>query len=95
MLSSTNAASPSRVSSTVVSLDAPEEPEVQITHEEEEHEDINSEFHREVYGPKPGEEGWNTFEARFEAGDSEDPHNWSPAHRWYLTALAGLLVLNA
>ncbi|KAJ7071146.1 major facilitator superfamily domain-containing protein [Mycena amicta] len=31
----------------------------------------------------------------FEEGDTTNPKNWSRLRRWYLTALAGLLVLNA
>ncbi|KAJ7932520.1 major facilitator superfamily domain-containing protein [Mycena leptocephala] len=31
----------------------------------------------------------------FEEGDPANPKNWSRTRRWYLTALAGLLVLNA
>ncbi|KAJ7092602.1 MFS general substrate transporter [Mycena epipterygia] len=31
----------------------------------------------------------------FEEGDPTNPKNWSRARRWYLTGLAGLLVLNA
>ncbi|KAJ7487470.1 MFS general substrate transporter [Mycena galericulata] len=31
----------------------------------------------------------------FEEGDPANPKNWSKAKRWYLTALSGMLVLNA
>ena len=56
-LSFPDAASPSRVSSTVVSVDGQEERAQQVTHEDtEDHEDLNSEFHREAYGPEPGED---------------------------------------
>ncbi len=97
-LSFPGATSPSRVSSTVVSLNGQEdlEREPPVTQEATEgHEDLNSEFHREAYGPEPGEEGWDNFEVRFDPGDPENPYNWSRPQRWYLTALAGLLLLNA
>lgn len=35
------------------------------------------------------------FLVSFSEGDSDNPRNWSSAKRWYLTAIAGLLVLNA
>ncbi|TCD68281.1 hypothetical protein EIP91_011247 [Steccherinum ochraceum] len=57
--------------------------------------DINTEFEREAYGPPPDEKGVDPFEVRFEPGSKEDPHNWSRVQRWYLTALTGILVLNA
>lgn len=57
--------------------------------------DVNLDFQHEAYGPKPGEKDWDAFEVSFPPGSSEDPHNWSRARRWYITSLAGLLVLNA
>ncbi|KAI0788630.1 MFS general substrate transporter [Abortiporus biennis] len=58
-------------------------------------EDLNSEAEREEYGPAPGEKGWDSFEVRFDPDSPENPQNWSKAQRWYLTALAGMLLLNA
>ena len=58
-------------------------------------EDLNEEYHREAYGPDPGEKGWDQYEVRFAPNDPEDPQNWSRAQRWFLTILSGLLVLNA
>ncbi|CAL1706392.1 unnamed protein product [Somion occarium] len=58
-------------------------------------EDVQSEFRHEAYGPQPGEEGWDKFEVRFEPDELANPHNWSRAKRWYMTSVAGLLVLNA
>ncbi|CAL1695318.1 unnamed protein product [Somion occarium] len=58
-------------------------------------EDVNEEYRREAYGPEPGEKGWDEFEVRFAPDDPDDPHTWSRVKRWYLTALSGLLVLNA
>lgn len=62
---------------------------------DEDADSIISEFHREAYGPKEGEKGWDEFEVRLEANDPEDPRNWSRTRRWYITLLGGLLVLNA
>ncbi|KZT02502.1 MFS general substrate transporter [Laetiporus sulphureus 93-53] len=57
--------------------------------------DIQSEFEREAYGPEEGEKDWDPYEVRIPVDDPENPKNWSRAYRWYLTALSGLLVLNA
>lgn len=57
--------------------------------------DVNSEFHREAYGPEPGEKGYDKYEVRFEADDPASPYNWSRVKRWYITLLGGVLVLNA
>ncbi|KAL6299148.1 MFS general substrate transporter [Sparassis latifolia] len=35
------------------------------------------------------------YEVRFDADDPDNPKNWSLAYRWYLTMVAGLLVMNA
>ncbi|KAI6119007.1 MFS general substrate transporter [Pisolithus croceorrhizus] len=45
----------------------------------------------------PGEPEKDTdpFLVSFREGDPDNPKNWSSAKRWYLTAIAGLLVLNA
>lgn len=56
---------------------------------------VNARFHKEAYGPDPGEKGWDPYEVRFAPDDPDDPHNWSRAKRWYITLLGGLLVLNA
>lgn len=80
----------SQTSSTVASRDDPfpgDDPE--------DDDDANSQFHREAYGPEPGEKGWDQYEVRFAPDDPEDPHNWSRVKRWYITLLGGLLVLNA
>ncbi|KAF7347942.1 putative mfs-multidrug-resistance transporter [Mycena venus] len=41
-------------------------------------------------GPQVGK-----IKSIFNEGDPANPKNWSNARRWYLTALAGMLVLNA
>ncbi|KAI0348401.1 MFS general substrate transporter [Trametopsis cervina] len=56
---------------------------------------VNAEFEEEAYGPEPGEKGWDKFEVRFEQGDPDSPFSWSRLRRWYITLLAGILVLNA
>ncbi len=66
-----------------------------LDHREEDPDDVNSEFRHEVYGPDPGDKGWDVYEVRFEPDSPEHPHNWSRTKRWYLTSLCGLLVLNA
>lgn len=58
-------------------------------------EDLNEEYHREAFGPDPGEKGWDQYEVRFAPNDPEDPQNWSRIQRWFLTILSGMLVLNA
>ncbi|KAH8108013.1 MFS general substrate transporter [Cristinia sonorae] len=57
--------------------------------------DINTAFEHQAYGPEPGEKSEDDFEVRFEEGAKEHPHNWSRWQRWYITALTGILVLNA
>ena len=79
----------SQTSSTVASRDDP------FPGDDEDDDDANSQFHREAYGPEPGEKGWDQYEVRFAPNDPEDPHNWSRVQRWYITLLGGLLVLNA
>ncbi|KAI0080277.1 MFS general substrate transporter [Panus rudis PR-1116 ss-1] len=85
---STGAAS--RSSSTII-----DENDRQYPDNQDDVEDINSEFHREAYGPEPGEDGWDKYEVRFEPDDPEHPQNWSALKKWYLTMFSGLLVLNA
>lgn len=60
-----------------------------------ESESVNAEFHKEAYGPEPGQPGWDPYEVRFAPNDPDDPHNWSRVKRWYITLLGGMLVLNA
>lgn len=76
----------SQTSSTVASIN--EAPEA-------EDDDVNSEFHREAYGPEPGEKGYDQWEVRFAPDDLASPYNWSRLKRWYITILGGILVLNA
>ena len=80
----------SQTSSTVASRDDPF-----LGDADDDDDDANSQFHREAYGPEPGEKGWDQYEVRFAPDDPEDPHNWSRTKRWYITLLGGLLVLNA
>lgn len=41
------------------------------------------------------QKGLDAYQVRFGPNDPENPQNWSRFSRWNLTALAGLLVLNA
>ncbi|RSH82295.1 hypothetical protein EHS25_006005 [Saitozyma podzolica] len=54
------------------------------SHEEEEE--------REAEMQKTGPDPWSV---RFEPGEKINPKNWGVAYRWYLTGVAGLLVLNS
>lgn len=66
-----------------------------VASQQDDTESINADFHREAYGPAPGEKGWDQYEVRFAPDDPEDPYNWSRVKRWYITLLGGMLVLNA
>ncbi|WVQ72033.1 hypothetical protein IAR50_001577 [Cryptococcus sp. DSM 104548] len=52
--------------------------------EEEEARDLE----RETKGPDP-------FSVQFEPGEDINPKNWGVGYRWWLTCIAGLLVLNS
>lgn len=54
------------------------------SHAEEEEREIK----RQAQGPDP----WSV---RFEPGESANPKNWGVTYRWFLTGIAGLLVLNS
>nr|ODN86187.1 polyamine transporter 1 [Cryptococcus depauperatus CBS 7841] len=41
------------------------------------------------------EKGADPWAVQFEPGERSNPKNWGVAYRWFLTALAGLLVLNS
>ncbi|OBZ73285.1 hypothetical protein A0H81_07031 [Grifola frondosa] len=62
---------------------------------EPEDDDVNSQFEREAYGPEVGEKDWDEFEITMGPDDPQNPHNWSRLYRWYITLVAGFLVLNA
>ena len=51
-------------------------------------EEEERELEREAKGPDP-------FAVKFEPGEKANPKNWSVGYRWWLTALAGLFVLNS
>lgn len=54
------------------------------SHEEEE----ERELARKAKGPDP-------WAVKFEPGEKANPKNWGVMYRWYLTGIAGLLVLNS
>ena len=56
---------------------------------------INSQFEREAYGTPPGRKSLDQFEVRFGLDDPTNPHNRSRIQRWYITIVAGILVMNA
>ncbi|CCM02337.1 uncharacterized protein FIBRA_04429 [Fibroporia radiculosa] len=67
---------------------------VESPHDRED-DDVLSQFERETYGPHEGEKGWDKYEVTIAEDDPEHPKSWSRVYRWYLTMLAGVLVLNA
>lgn len=66
-----------------------------VQNNSEDDDDVNSEFHREAFGPEPGEKGYDEWEVRLAPDDPASPYNWSRLKRWYITLLGGILVLNA
>jgi hypothetical protein len=68
---------------------------VASNHGQSDDDDVNSQFEREAYGIAPGEKGYDEFEVRFAPDEPASPFNWSRVKRWYITILAGILVLNA
>ena len=61
----------------------------------EHHEAAEQDTERSALGSKPEEKGEDEFEVKIGLDDPEHPHNWSRLYRWYLTAIGGLLVMNA
>lgn len=61
----------------------------------EDSEDVNSEFEREAYGPPEGEKGVDPYEVRMGSTDKDNPKTWSRMYRWYITMISAVLLLNA
>ncbi|KAI8976291.1 MFS general substrate transporter [Trametes punicea] len=78
-------------SSTIV--DAVDRPQGQ--REEEDEDDVNSQFEHEAYGPAAGEKPVDPYEVTMPPDHPDNPKAWSRAYRWYITMLSALLVLNA
>lgn len=81
--------------STAVSVPFSQTSSTVASHADDEADSVIADFRQEAYGPAIGEKGYDQYEVSFSPDDPEDPHNWSRAKRWYITLLAGMLVLNA
>lgn len=51
-------------------------------------EEVEREFRRQTQEPDP----WSV---KFEPGDRANPRNWGVAYRWFITGVAGVLVLSS
>jgi hypothetical protein len=51
-------------------------------------EEVERELRRQTQGPDP----WSV---KFEPGDSANPKNWGVVYRWFITGVAGVLVLSS
>lgn len=56
---------------------------------------MEREFEREAFGPQPGDKAWDPYEIHIAPDDPDHPFSWSRLYRWYLTMLAGVVLLNA
>ena len=68
---------------------------VTVNPQENEEEDVNTQFEHEAYGPAPGEKPDDPFEVTMGPQDPDNPKTWSRVYRWYITMASALLLLNA
>ncbi|KAF9806308.1 hypothetical protein IEO21_08731 [Rhodonia placenta] len=62
---------------------------------QEDSDNVEREFEREAFGPQPGDKAWDPYEIHIAPDDPDHPFSWSRLYRWYLTMLAGVVLLNA